>query len=137
MRSAILRWPMASTIGAGATVGSYLIAMAMCVGFTITTSAFGTSFIIWRRAYERAMARRRCLIVRIAVVLLHLLLHFFLRHLERLLELPPLPDVVAGGEREVRAARRGEHAHRVLLDDEEEAELRRLRQRDRVGQRAP
>src|SRR4029079_181359 len=62
IRSAIFRWPMAKTIGAGAIVGSYLMAIAMCVGLTMTTSAFGTSFIICRRAYERAMARRRCLI---------------------------------------------------------------------------
>ena len=60
MRSATLRLPIATTYGAGATVGSYRSAMAMCVGFTSTTSAFGTSRNICWRTRWRAMLRMRC-----------------------------------------------------------------------------
>src|SRR6185312_9364516 len=61
MRSATLRWPIARTIGAGALDGSYLSAIARCVGLTITTSALGTSLSICLRAIARPIERMRCL----------------------------------------------------------------------------
>src|SRR5690606_30669250 len=59
IRSAILRCPMARTIGAAATPASYLSATAMCVGFVTTTSAFATSANICLRSIVRASERRR------------------------------------------------------------------------------
>ena len=46
---------MANTVGASATVGSYLRATAMCVGLVTTTSASPTDNSMRRRVIWRAM----------------------------------------------------------------------------------
>ena len=56
IRWATLRWPIASTTGASAFDGSYFSAIAMWVGLVMTTSAFGTSPIIWLAGESAAHA---------------------------------------------------------------------------------
>jgi len=59
IRRAVLRFPSARTMGAGAMEGSHLRATETWVGFVSTTSASETESIIRRRARARPMAIRR------------------------------------------------------------------------------
>ena len=107
MRSATLRWPIARTIGAGALIGSYWSATRV--------RRVGDDDVGLRHVAEHLPAgdgagdgADALLHERVAFGLLHLLLDLVAAHLERLLVLPELPEVVGGGEAEVREARRHE-----------------------------